>query len=225
MESLCLVCHHRHADPTKQDMEGLADGRGQYCVLCGVYAPLESIAGQSMRVIPLTELRSFIQSWCVPTNWHFAALLGICDTAAQGNACSMCTKCSQWRRRTGHRKNLKKRHTPFDSVLLHLMAPGEVEKPDRRSLRRVLTAMDSPLNMYRALIPAPVRFIVSSVVVAADDTMDDVLLLCWWDVNERTPFFRCGATARCFRQMFKRHRRTGADGGTGQAASAETDLD
>jgi hypothetical protein len=97
--------------------------------------------------------------------------------------------------------------TPFDSVLLYLLTPGEVDKPDQRSLQRLLNALGSTGNQFQGLLPHPVQLILAEVVGIVDTDLEDAIFLAWWKTNEEPLFFRSGATAKCLRRLFKRQRR------------------
>ena len=162
-----------------------------------------------MRQGTICELRAFLHSWCIPTSWHFESVKQICENAEShpDSAFSMCKLCFQWRRRSGARNSKKKCFTPFDSVVLYLLTPGEVDKPDQRSLRRLLDALSSTGNQFQALLPHPVQLILNQVAGTADSDLEDAIFLAWWKANEEPLFFRSGATAKCLRRLFKRQRR------------------
>jgi hypothetical protein len=97
--------------------------------------------------------------------------------------------------------------TPFDSVLLYLLTPGEVDKPDQRSLQRLLKALGSTGNQFQGLLPHPVQQILHQVMGVVDSDLEDAIFLAWWKANEEPLFFRSGATAKCLRRLFKHQRR------------------
>ena len=180
-----------------------------HCVFCGVSACEAQPDALPMRQGTICELRAFLFSWCIPTTWHFEALKKICENAEShpDSAFSMCKLCFQWRRRTGVRRSMTKCFTPFDSVLLYLLTPGEVDKPDQRSLQRLLNALGSTGNQFQGLLPHPVQLILTEVVGIVDTDLEDAIFLAWWKTNEEPLFFRSGATAKCLRRLFKRQRR------------------
>ena len=180
-----------------------------HCAFCGVSACVAPPDALPMRQGAISELHAFLLSWCIKTTWHFAAVKKICDDAEfhPDSVFSMCKLCFQWRRRTGARNSTNKCFTQFDSVLLYLLAPGEVDKPDQRSLPRLLRALGSKGNQFQALLPHPVQLILTQVVGVADSDLEDAIFLAWWKANEEPLFFRSGATAKCLRRLFKRQRR------------------
>ena len=180
-----------------------------HCVLCGVETSLTGPEGRGARECSLLETREFVQSRCIPTQWHYTAVLGLSQGATLDSpgTSSLCTTCFQWRRRVGNRRCMKKSLTPFDSVVLYALSPGTVAKPDKRSLRRLVHCLTSPGNQFQGLLPAPAHDILTRLVGVSEDALEERLLLAWWEVNERPILFQNGATSKCFRQMFKRHRR------------------
>ena len=191
---------------------------GFHCALCGSLTRTGSGENTLARSCLWDDLRGFLHSKCIPSKWHFAAVLAAC-AAGRGDgtgAGTVCNRCWQWRRRALARKTMRKVHTPFDSVFLHALAPGEVEKPDRRSLRRLVIAMDSPHNAFRSMIPSTMRTVISKTVQDAgvadtgDVELSEKLVSHWWQAQDCSPFFRSGATAKCIRHGLKASRRDDA---------------
>ena len=183
----------------------------RYCVLCGAQFSPSTLATSPPNIESVRDFHSFLLSRCRQTQWHHSALLTLCEenSADPTQTVSMCARCFQWRRRTSARNTLSKCFTPFDSVLLYALTPGETPKPDRRTLSRLIAEMSSDANAFRSIIPASVRNILSRADEAKQDggtyeAVEDALLLQWYEENERPTFFRSGATAKCFRHMFKR---------------------
>jgi hypothetical protein len=189
----------------------------RYCVLCGAQFSPFTLATSPPHIEPVKDFHSFLLSRCTQTQWHFTSLIALCEnsptptdpTDPTQQTVSMCSRCFQWRRRTSARNTLSKCFTPFDSVLLYALSPGETTKPDRRTLSRLITEMSSDTNAFHSIVPAPVRTILSRADEAKQDggtyeAVEDALLLQWYEENERPTFFRSGATAKCFRHMFKR---------------------
>ena len=183
----------------------------RYCVLCGAQFSPSTLATSPPHIEPVKDFHSFILSRCTQTQWHFTSLTTLCEnnSADPTQTVSMCSRCFQWRRRTSARNTLSKCFTPFDSVLLYALMPGETLKPDRRTLSRLITEMSADTNAFRSIIPAPVRAVLSKADETKHDggtyeAVEDALLLQWYEENEHPTFFRSGATAKCFRHMFKR---------------------
>lgn len=93
----------------------------------------------------------------------------------------------------------------LDQMILFLMQPGRHQEPDMRCMERLVKAVRQPCNPYRALFPAPVRWIVSRI---KGDTYRDCVVA-WWEYNGRTEFFASAQEARRVRCALKAEDDTG----------------
>ena len=166
------------------------------CLLCGL-----PCTHPNCRYTPLAAIQALVRQRCVETAFHYAALLALPDAGRH----MVCPTCINWRRRSRCRPYTRRRrwnrrvvYTPFDSMLMHALAPGFAEDPDRRCTARLCAALLHPGNGYAGLVPAGARAVLAAVCDG-----EAPLARAWWDANERTQFFRHPLTARLVRQMHR----------------------
>lgn len=166
------------------------------CLLCGM-----PCLHPDCRYTPLPVVQALVRQRCAQTAFHYAALLALPDAGRH----MVCPTCINWRRRSRCRLYTRCRtwsrravYTPFDSMLMHALAPGFAEEPDRRCAPRLRAALLHPDNGFAGLVPAGAR-----AVLAAVRDREATLGRAWWDANERTHFFRHPLTARIVRQMHR----------------------
>ena len=173
---------------------------GYRCLLCG-----QPCTHPNCRFTPLQSVQALVRQRCIETTLHYAALLALPDEGRH----MVCPACINWRRRSRCRPYTRRRrwsrfrvYTPFDGMLIHALAPGFAEDPDRRCAVRLCAALLDPANGYAGLVPTPARAVLEAVAgPAAEHT--DAVARAWWEVNERTPFFRHAHTARAVRQLHR----------------------
>ena len=56
-------------------------------------------------------------------------------------------------------------------------------------------------NAFASVVPEPARATLLAILGEHPDSMAHRTVASWWDVNERTPFFRHPQTARAVRHM------------------------
>jgi hypothetical protein len=166
------------------------------CVLCGV-----ACSPDRFRFTPVQSVQALLSRRCIPTGFHF----GLVMAQPREGRCVICFHCINWRRRS-RRVLLTPRlvHTPFDSVLMFALAPGHAEDPDSRCFPRLARTVLDPSNGFAALVPDPARVILASVVGGTQKLRLETGLRAWWDLNERTPFFRHPGTSRAIRRLLTR---------------------
>lgn len=182
---------------------------GYRCVLCG-----HPCTHPNCRYTPVQAIKALVRQRCIETALHYAAVLALPERGRY----MVCPACINWRRRSRCRpytrvNNWRRRriYTPFDNMLMHVLAPGVAEDPDRRCAGRLVDVLLDPANGYAGLVPAPARAILAAVRGAWPEP-GDAVGRAWWGVNEQTPFFRHAQTARVVRQSHW-HRARAAAGG------------
>ena len=170
------------------------------CLLCG-----QPCTHPNCRYTPLQTVKALVRQRCIETALHYAAVVALPDTGRH----MVCPSCINWRRRSRcrpytRRRRWNKRHiyTPFDSMLMHVLAPGFAEDPDRRCAARLCGVLLDPDNGFAGLVPAPARAVLAAVRGAWPEP-GDAVARAWWAANERTPFFRHAQTARVVRQSHR----------------------
>jgi hypothetical protein len=170
------------------------------CLLCG-----QPCTHPNCRFTPLPAVQALVRQRCIATTLHYAAVLALPDAGRH----MVCPYCINWRRRSRIRSFTRRRrgakcrvYTPFDGMLIHALAPGFAEDPDRRCAVRLCGVLRDPANGYAGLVPAPVRAVLEAIAGPSAERADAVARA-WWEVNERTPFFRHAPTARAVRQLHR----------------------
>jgi hypothetical protein len=87
------------------------------------------------------------------------------------------------------------------SILLFALSPGYFQEPDHRCFERLARVASKLSNGFASIIPEAVRVTLLAILGEHPDTMAHQTVASWWDINERTAFFRHPQTARVVRHM------------------------
>lgn len=176
----------------------------QHCTLCGVPCG----GHDCYRLVDASAVQATVRDCCAPTAMHYASVLAL---PAEGRR-ALCPFCVSWsrranalsaKRRAAPARPRKPVLTPFDSVLLHSLAPGHFPEPDERSFARLAAVVASRENAFASLVPWSTRPFLGA---GSEEPLDGERALdrrrqaaTWWALNERTSFFRHGETAKTVR--------------------------
>ena len=185
------------------------------CVFCG--CPINSHKsdpnGHKSRMYcrsdtPLRSVRSFLETRCVKTGFHYAAVMQLSGGDDESNALvSVCSACRGWRRRIVRRcrsvrGRLGRYLTPFDSVVKGVLAPGTVLSLDQRNWHLVAEGLIHQGNLFKDVLPLPVRSILTKMLESTDKADHRALMArTWYDYNSRPEFFSSGKLAHMIKRF------------------------
>ena len=201
------------------------------CIFCGAVTCEngESVEG-GKRTKTKAEVADFVRSWCKPTPFLYQALSNLSGKEKM----DICIPCVNWYRRCS--QGMKKRNgggnqlLRVDHLILYMIEPGKVLKPDQRCLWRLMKTLKSAEKQGKTLawyevVPLPVQTMLSRV--SSDKILDyvpfvdkdvpellkrsmkdgkvvfDELIRVWWEYNGRPKFFSHQETAKLVRKYVK----------------------
>ncbi len=156
-----------------------------YCLLCGCHCA----DPEDCRVTDASVVQDILRRRCAPTAFHYRSAMAL----RPSDRYPLCMPCVNWGRRNRRKRaRAKKTHTPLDSVILHALSPGHFPEPDHRCLERLAKSAADPHNGFAAVVPPKLRPLLERAAQAD-------FLAEWWNLNQRTSFFRHSETARAVR--------------------------
>lgn len=156
-----------------------------YCLLCGCHCA----DPDDCRVTDASVVQDILRARCLPTSFHYRSALNLSPASRY----PLCMLCVSWSKRNKNKRpRAPKVHTPLDSAILHALAPGHFQEPDRRCLARLCRAAGDPRNGFASVVPPKLR-----PVLQRGGRAD--FMSVWWETNQRTAFFRHPETARAVR--------------------------
>jgi hypothetical protein len=218
--------------------EGLGLVKADVCVICGIV--LDASMDRRSHTVRTIQL-NLEQSW-LPTSYSWGCVSALCSSSDPNHRLSTCGGCTNWLRRcnrflpareTETREpeadtyNVPKKFLPIDELVAFSLAPGEVQVPDLRNMRRLyhgLVTVSSITrdgvthtfrNFYHSLLPAHLRECFGELQALPGGWDDGVILRSivqhWWRANNHTEFFRSLKTS-CLLRRFRDRQEEGREG-------------
>jgi len=185
------------------------------CILCGVLLH----AHQDRRSKTVRTFSAMLHNRWKPTPYTWSIIQNVCQNAKSENErLTACMACINWIRRSvptnecANRATHRRTFLLIDRLICFSMAPGEINSPDLRNMRRLIRCLKQKetiegktfTNYYMKVIPPHLQSVISG---CHSDTFDDIyrfvhlVIKRWWhDIANETPFFRNPDTAYLVRK-------------------------
>lgn len=216
------------------------------CIFCGACCSSGATSDSNKRTKRKVEIAQFVKDWCKPTPFLYPVLSNLSGSERM-NLCIPCInwyrRCSQgMRKRSGGQKQLLR----VDQLILYLIEPGSVLKPDQRCLWRLLRTLKGSEQEgirlpWMDVVPLPVQIMLTNVdanrILSFDQQVDrsipellrrstsqghivfDELLKVWWEYHGKTRFFTHQGTAKLMRKWVKDYVESGSSSSGGGLCS------